>query len=85
MAGSNPDMLTRIEVADALTAAGYRISAGTLAVWASHNFGPPYRRIAGRCYYNLADALAFMKARHRGTAMGQRALQETAKSHTAAA
>jgi len=62
----NPDtMLTRAQVAEALTASGYPVRSGTLATKASRpgkSGAPPYRVFSGRTLYRWGDALAWAQA-----------------------
>lgn len=55
-------LLTRIQVAAALTAAGYLIKPKTLATKATRGGGPPYRVFSGRTLYRWGDALAWAEA-----------------------
>lgn len=55
-------LLTRIQVAAALTAAGYLIKPKTLATKATRGGGPPYRVFSGRTLYRWGDALAWAQA-----------------------
>jgi len=58
-----PDtLLSRIKTAAALTAAGYPISAATLATKASRGGGPRYSRFGARALYRWGDALAWARA-----------------------
>jgi hypothetical protein len=60
----SPDArLTRIQVADALTAAGYPIRPGTLSTKAVRGGGPPYQSWGPRVLYRWADALAWAEER----------------------
>lgn len=52
-------LLTREGAAAALTAAGYPISAATLATKATRGGGPAYRKFSGRALYCWADLLAW--------------------------
>ena len=54
----NPDaLLTRTNVAAALSAAGYPISSATLATKATRGGGPAYRKFGNRPLYRWGDAL----------------------------
>ena len=55
--------LSRRDVAAALTAAGYPISAATLATMATRGGGPEYVLFNGRVLYRFGDALAWAQAR----------------------
>ena len=60
----DPDTrLSRRDTAKALTAAGYPISAATLASMATRGGGPEYVLFNGRVLYRLGDALAWAQAR----------------------
>ena len=60
----SPDArLTRAQVADALTAAGYPIRPGTLSTKATRGGGPPYQLWGQRVLYRWADALAWAEKR----------------------
>ena len=60
----DPDTrLSRRDTAEALTAAGYPISAATLASMATRGGGPEYVLFNGRVLYRLGDALAWAQAR----------------------
>lgn len=54
--------LTRREVAEALTAAGYPISPATLATKATRGGGPLYTSFNGRVLYRWSDALEWAKS-----------------------
>jgi hypothetical protein len=59
-------LLTRKQAAAALRAAGYPISASTLATKASRPTpyaGPPYRKFGNRPLYRLADLLTWARSR----------------------
>ena len=58
-----PNFLTRDAVANALTAAGYRISSATLATRASRGGGPVYRTFSGRALYLWSDLLSWAESR----------------------
>jgi hypothetical protein len=54
----NPEaQMTRQQIAEALTAAGYPISSKTLATKATRGGGPMFRIFCGRAVYRWADAL----------------------------
>lgn len=55
-------LLTRETAAAALTAAGYPISAATLATKATRGGGPVYRKFSGRALYCWADLLAWAES-----------------------
>ncbi|MGI4939284.1 MAG: DNA-binding protein [Janthinobacterium lividum] len=60
----SPDArLTRAQVADALTAAGYPIRPGTLSTKANRGGGPPFHSWGRRVLYRWADALAWAEGR----------------------
>jgi hypothetical protein len=59
------DLLTREQVAAALTAMGYLIREKTLATKASRGGGPSYNVFNRRALYRWADALAWAKAQMR--------------------
>jgi hypothetical protein len=60
---NHPDArLTRERTAEALTAAGFRISARTLATKASRGGGPPYALFCGRAVYKWGDVLAWAQS-----------------------
>jgi hypothetical protein len=50
-------LLTRRQLADALTKAGFPTSPATLATKASRGGGPPYQRYGPRAMYRWAAAL----------------------------
>jgi hypothetical protein len=59
----NPDaLLTREQTAQALTAAGYPVKAGTLSTKVTRGGGPPYRVFSGRALYRWSDALAWAES-----------------------
>ncbi len=55
--------LTRVQVAAALTAAGYPISPSTLSTMATRGGGPPYRNFGPRVLYLWGEALEWAQAR----------------------
>ncbi len=55
-------MLTRIDVAEALTRVGYRVSPHTLSTKATRGGGPPYSLFARRALYRWGDALAWARS-----------------------
>jgi hypothetical protein len=59
------DLLTREQVAAALTAAGYRIKEKTLATKASRGGGPTYQLFNRRALYRWGDALAWAQTNMR--------------------
>ena len=56
-------LLGRREAAAALTAAGYPISAATLATKATRGGGPVYQTFGPRVLYRWCDALAWAQSR----------------------
>jgi hypothetical protein len=61
---SDPNaLLTRIQLADALTETGYPTKATTLSTKATRGGGPPYRLYSARVLYRWGDALDWAKAR----------------------
>jgi hypothetical protein len=59
-----PDtLLTRNQVAEALTAAGYPVRAATLATKATRGGGPVYRLFGTKPLYRWGDALAWAGGR----------------------
>ena len=54
--------LGREDGAHALTAAGYKTSASTLATKATRGNGPPYRIFGKRAIYRWGDLLAWAEA-----------------------
>jgi hypothetical protein len=58
-----PNFLTRDAAANALTAAGYPVSAATLATRASRGGGPIYRTFSGRALYLWSDLLSWAESR----------------------
>ncbi len=64
MVPNDPDaMMTRDALAVALSAAGYPISAATLATKATRGGGPEYRLFGRRPLYRWADALDWAQGR----------------------
>ena len=60
----NPDaLLTRGRTAEALTEAGFPITAKTLATKATRGGGPPFSKFGLRVLYRWADALAWAQGR----------------------
>lgn len=55
--------LLRGPTAEALTAAGYPVSAATLATKATRGGGPSYRLFGRRPLYRWGDALAWAESR----------------------
>lgn len=55
--------LTRSATADALTEAGFPISAATLATKACRGGGPPFRKFGRVPVYRWADSLAWAQSR----------------------
>lgn len=63
MVPTNPDaLLTREAVASALTAAGFPVSAATLATRATRGGGPPYSLFSRRALYRWSDALDWARS-----------------------
>jgi hypothetical protein len=60
---SQDELLTRDQVAAALTAAGYPVRAKTLATKASRGGGPAYRVFGRRPLYRWGDSLAWAESR----------------------
>jgi hypothetical protein len=61
---TNPDaLLTREQVAEALTNAGFPVRHATLATKATRGGGPPYRLFGNKPLYRWSDALAWAEAR----------------------
>jgi hypothetical protein len=61
---SDPEtLLTRRATAAALTAAGFPVSAATLATRASRGGGPRYRHFGRRPLYQWGDAVTWANAR----------------------
>jgi hypothetical protein len=64
MIPDNPDaLLTRSQTADALTAAGYPVTTGTLATKACRHEGPTYRLFGRRPLYRWGDVLEWAHGR----------------------
>jgi hypothetical protein len=60
----NPDtLLTRVDCAAALTAAGFPTSPKTLATKASRGGGPPFRRWGSKPLYPWGTSLSWAQAR----------------------
>jgi hypothetical protein len=60
----SPDaLLTRDQVAAALTAAGFPVKPKTLSTKVSRGGGPPFRHFGVRALYRWGDALAWAEAR----------------------
>jgi hypothetical protein len=55
--------LSRVEAAEALSRAGYKISPCTLATLASRGGGPPYAKFGTKPIYTLAELLAWAEGR----------------------
>jgi hypothetical protein len=55
-------LLSRVDLAWALRAQGYRIAAATLATKAVRGGGPPYMKFSRYAVYRWGDALAWAKA-----------------------
>jgi hypothetical protein len=61
---TNPDtLLTRDQVAAALTAAGFPVKAKTLSTKATRGGGPPYRLFGTRPLYRWGDAIDWAQQR----------------------
>jgi hypothetical protein len=56
-------MLRRHELAEALSARGFKVAAGTLATKATRGGGPPYRSFGRTPLYRWGDALAWAESR----------------------
>jgi hypothetical protein len=56
-------LMTRRQVAEALTAAGYPTSERTLATKATRGGGPPFQKFGPRALYRWRDALDWAEAR----------------------
>ena len=54
---NQPQLLTREQIASALTAAGFPISAKTLASRVSRGGGPPFQKFGHRALYRLDASL----------------------------
>jgi len=64
MTNRNPnDLLSRKDVAAALTAAGYPVSPHTLSTYATRGGGPIYRLFGKKPLYRWADALEWAQSR----------------------
>lgn len=67
MAGLIPEdpdtLLTRVDCAAALTAAGFPTSPKTLATKASRGGGPPFRRWGAKPLYSWGTSLSWARAR----------------------
>jgi hypothetical protein len=63
MAIHDDTLLSRREAAAALTAAGYKTAAATLATRAVRGGGPPYRHYGPRVVYRWGDLVAWARAR----------------------
>lgn len=64
MIPDNPDtMLTRDQDAAALTAAGFPITASTLATMATRGGGPAYRLFGRKPLYRWGDSLDWARGR----------------------
>jgi hypothetical protein len=60
----DPDtLLTRVDCAEALTAAGFPTSPKTLATKASRGGGPPFRRWGSKPLYPWGTSLSWAEAR----------------------
>jgi hypothetical protein len=60
---SKPVRLPRSGAASYLSSLlGFAVTSALLARWAIENRGPPYRRISGRCFYEIPDLNAFAAA-----------------------
>ena len=53
-------LLNRKEAAAYITANFYKVSARTLAIYASNDEGPPYRILGGAAHYTQADIDAWV-------------------------
>ena len=60
---SDPDaLLTRVQLAEALTESGYPIATATLATKAVRGGGPPYQKFGPRALYRWGAALDWAKS-----------------------
>lgn len=60
----DPDsLMTRDQIANALTSAGFPTKAKTLATKATRGGGPPYRLYSARALYRWGDALDWARSR----------------------
>jgi hypothetical protein len=55
-------IMSRADVAEALTMAGYRVSPSTLSTKVTRGGGPPYSLFARRALYRWGDALAWARS-----------------------
>jgi hypothetical protein len=55
-------LMTRDQVATALTEAGYPVKAKTLATKVTRGGGPPFRHFGARVLYRWSDALGWAEA-----------------------
>jgi hypothetical protein len=62
---TNPllDRLTRAQLAETLTSAGYPIALATLHTLATRGGGPPYELFGKKAMYVWGDALAWAKSK----------------------
>lgn len=59
--------LTRKEAAEYITATYFKVTAGTLATWATYEEGPAYRVIGGHAHYSKKDIDDWVdQPRHNG-------------------
>jgi hypothetical protein len=56
-------LLTRVDCAEALTAAGFPTSPATLATKATRGGGPPFRKFGPRVIYEWGSALTWAQSR----------------------
>jgi hypothetical protein len=60
---STPKRLSRREIAELLTNAGYPIAPATLATMATRGGGPRYVRFNGRALYDVQESLRWAESR----------------------
>lgn len=60
--GQKRRLLTRREAAAYITENHFKISARTLAIYASDEIGPPYRILGGAAHYSQAEIDAWVKS-----------------------
>ena len=56
-------LLTRVQLAAALTETGFPIAAATLSTMATRGGGPPFRKFSVRAVYEWGPALAWAQGR----------------------
>jgi hypothetical protein len=77
-------LLSRRDVARALTDQGYKTSEATLATLASRGGGPPFQKFGQRAVYRWGNALAWAEARLSSTVASTSELKPLSMSATAA-